>query len=317
MDDIELRKSFLRFYLSLIIIIIITFGLSIACILYGFNKLSQPIGQIKDYLLIPFGLFFKIFGLFSIRVFFINLTRLKIEHNQLIYKKQIISKDEIDNITFRESIILWGGYKTIGTIVRLKNGEKIKIFEVFYYNSHIFDKFIYDNFLNNKKNSTFFKVYKTNSDNIGSSDYLSLKGNLFFSYRSIFLIWVPLFFFTILFLNAPSDPLPLGYNIVLSILIIGYFLLQFYYLFTVKLSSTDLIVKHYFFPYEKRFLITDINEIHFIYRPKQPNQLKITTKDFKTHSFFMGTLREKKEWILLKNYLEAKQIKVTNWEVIT
>lgn len=315
MTEIKLKKSFLKFYVSLFAIVIITFSLSVFCIIFGYFQLIEGVEELKDYFLIPFGIVFLIFGIFSARSYLINVIALNINNNQLVYNNQIISDDVIDNISFRTPIVFGGGVKTIGTIIHLKNGEKIKLFEEFYSNSDKFNKFINDKFINSKETIFTSGESKTYNNYLSHNSNIILKGNLVFSYRSLYLIWVPLFFIVLIIFNAPPTP-PLSFIILFAIFIIGYFLLQFYFLFIVKLTDNLLIIKHYLLPYKHRFDINMINEIQFLSRPKLPNQLKITTNDFKTYSFYMGTLREKQEWLKLKDYLDNKKIKIINWGVI-
>ena len=316
MTEIKLKKSFLKFYLSLFVIITITFCLSISCIIFGYYQLIEGVREFKDYFLIPFGIVFLLFGIFSAKTYLKNVTSLKIIDNQLVYRNQIISDDVINNISFRIPIVLWGGYKTIGTIIHLKNGKKIKLFEVFYSNSDKFDKFISGKFINSKETFITSGEFKIHNDYLSHNSNFVLKGNLVFSYRSLYMIWIPILFTILIILNPLQTTPPLGIIILFSIFIIGYFLLQFYFLFIVKLTDNTLIVKHYLFPYEKRYDFNIINEIQFVYKPKFPNQLKITTNDFKTYSFYMGTLREDQEWLQLKDFLESKKIKITNWGVV-
>lgn len=313
MKVINLKKSFLKYYISLIFIFTICLCTGLACVIYGIFKIDVGIEKLKDYFLIPFGLIFMILGFFSIRSYILNSTSLKIYNNQLYHKNEIITNEIIENISFRNPFVLWGGYNTLATIIHLKDGNTIRLVELFYANADIFHKFIFQNLMRNE----YFDIPKRNSNIENNFEVdIILKGNLLFSYRSLFIIWLPLGV-TLFFLFNPIKIIPpIEIQIFLSIFIVLYFLLQFYFIFTIKLTNCSIIVKHYLLSYNKSFEANNIYEIHFIYRPKLPNQIKITTNDFKTYTYFMGTLRVNDEWIVLKNHLERKGIKVTNWGVI-
>ncbi len=79
-----------------------------------------------------------------------------------------------------------------------------------------------------------------------------------------------------------------------------------------EVSKNFFIAKnHYFFWIKKVYPLNEIKEIVFEQQYKQPNRLRIITKDFKTKFYLAGSLTDK-TWLEMKKKLEEKNIEVRN-----
>ena len=78
------------------------------------------------------------------------------------------------------------------------------------------------------------------------------------------------------------------------------------------LTKDYLVVRNHNFIWKvKIFRLTDIKEVVFETQGKQPNCMRIITKDFRNKLYPAGTLRDK-TWLEMKRQLESKGINVRN-----
>ena len=313
MKTIKLKKSFLRFYLSLIILLGITITIGVSIIIFGYQNLFTGNREFKHYALILFGLLFLLLGYIGFRSFIRNTISLKIKDSIIHYKNQEIEFDQIAEVILRRrfSFGLIIGFSTYATSIILKNKEKITIVDYFYSNTWIIKSYLNQVFIE----KTNYEPFEINSENIDSEindTSREFKGNLIFSLRGLYLTAFPLFLLLLLSLK-PINIIPLWLKILGLIL---YFFIEFLTLFYFRTNSLGLIISNHIIPFQRSFQFKDIYDIQFISRSKLPNRIIITTKDFKSHSYFAGTLREDKEWKDLRDVFLKNDITVRNEGVI-
>lgn len=136
------------------------------------------------------------------------------------------------------------------------------------------------------------------------------KGNQFTSLRGISL-WGLILFFTYLLFSTMETP-KTGLLVFFGVFVIFWFVLHTWLMHYFGLSKDYLVVRnHNFFWMVKVFRLTDIKEIVYETQGKQPNCLRVITKDFKNKLYPAGTLRDK-TWLELKDKLEAQGVTVRN-----
>ncbi|KGO88516.1 hypothetical protein Q765_01005 [Flavobacterium rivuli WB 3.3-2 = DSM 21788] len=139
----------------------------------------------------------------------------------------------------------------------------------------------------------------------GESD--TYKGIFLLSFRGIFYIIMSMTMLSLLFIKDNIIA------ILTALMCITIFYLVFgitvYY---VRLNDSYLIVKnHLFFWYSHVYYLTDIDEVIYETQSKQPNNLRIITKDYKNKVYGAGTLSDN-TLRRLKRELEKRQIHVRN-----
>jgi hypothetical protein len=83
-------------------------------------------------------------------------------------------------------------------------------------------------------------------------------------------------------------------------------------MFYFKCSENYFVVKNHNLLWKNKiYRLSDINEIVFETQGKQPNCLRIITRDFKSELYPAGTLRDK-TWLELKDKLEQHHVQVRN-----
>jgi hypothetical protein len=192
------------------------------------------------------------------------------------------------------------------------NTTRIQLFDDFYSNISEIKAFIQENVID-RKTSSDTSTPLINID-INKELFIPYKGNPLLSFEGFFMWIFTLFFlFFPLFLQKSTNQNVIIFTTSFAILI---FLLFSRMLNYFEMSNNFLVIKnHYFFWKNEIYSISDIREIVFERHHKQPNLLRLITKDFNSRTYLAASLNDS-SWLEMKSELEKKNISVRN-ECIT
>ena len=79
-----------------------------------------------------------------------------------------------------------------------------------------------------------------------------------------------------------------------------------------EISKVFFVIKNHYFFWKKTFYpISEIREVVYERQHKQPNRIRLITKDFKSKLYIAASLNNK-IWLEMKTDLESKNIIVRN-----
>lgn len=190
-----------------------------------------------------------------------------------------------------------------------KDNKKIEIFDDFYSNISDIKCYIQKNVVD-KNEQTEISTEKQSFIDINQEFFIPYKGNPVFSFRGIMTWGVILFFILIPFFSKkPNNSTGLTFISLISLI---WFLLNSRAMYFFEISENFFIIRnHYYFWVKDIYNISDIREVVYNRQHKQPNNLRIISKDFNTKTYFAGSLTDK-TWLEMKQELESKNISVRN-----
>ena len=188
------------------------------------------------------------------------------------------------------------------------NNTRIQLFDDFYSNISEIKVFIQENVIDRKPNSE--TSIPSITIDINQELFIPYKGNPLLSLEGFF-GWV--FTLFLLFLpmlsNKPINQKGIVFCMSFAVLI---FLLFSRMLNYFEISNNFFVVKnHHFFWKKEIYSISDIREIVFERRHKQPNLLRLITKDFNSKTYLAASLNDS-NWLEMKSELEKSNVSVRN-----
>jgi hypothetical protein len=311
MTIITTKRHPLKFYTALTFGFLFLFALGSIMIFTSFDILTNGHPKPKDFFMPVFslGIYFLAFSMvYSYRK---NSPKITIDQqniklgNETFYLKDI--KDV--KLTGKMPFCFIIKFPMEGTAILFKNGTKKIIFDDMYANSSQIKLFLEQVILKKQE----FKPALTNEiskNEIRFEHEETYKGNQFTSLRGISLWGIFAFFAFMLFSKWQSPPV--GLLIFLGAFGTFWFTLHSWLMHYFGLTKDYLVVRNHNFIWKvKIFRLTDIKEVVFETQGKQPNCMRIITKDFRNKLYPAGTLRDK-TWLEMKRQLESKGINVRN-----
>ncbi|HYG36997.1 MAG TPA: hypothetical protein VD908_00195 [Cytophagales bacterium] len=196
-----------------------------------------------------------------------------------------------------------------GTAILFNDGSKKILFDDMYSNSWQIKSFL-EQVVINKQEYKPRLTTKVEGNAIQFETEDTFKGNQFTSLRGISLWGLVGFFAFILFSKWKSPPI--GLLILFGAIGTFWFVLHSWLMHYFELTKDYLIVRnHNFIWVTKIYPLSDIKEVVYETQGKQPNSMRVITKDFKNKLYPAGTLRDK-TWLDLKDKLETKGVAVRN-----
>lgn len=300
--EIVSKRHPIKFYFSLVIISTILLGIG-SIFIFASIRDNNYNGYFIFYFIVSIAMYFNY-------KYITNSYKIIMNKNGINYRKQFYSWDDISDIkiTGKRSII-FGAEAECATLI-FKNLKTIVIFDDIYYNSSEMKYFIQQIVID--KNEKLEEYKKSNNlTNYKDELFIPYKGNAIFSFRGILMWSLILFILLMPFYLKKKIEFDVSMLFLLGFSLI-WFTLNSYLMHYFEISNNYFAVKnHYFFWINKVYNLSDIHEIVFETQSKQPNKLRLITKDFKSKVFPAGSLADK-TWLEMKSEFESKNISVRN-----
>lgn len=265
----------------------------------------------KTYLMPIFAVLVYFIGFSFAKSYIKNTPKIILDFEKITIKNRTYYWKDIKNIkmTGKKGFGLFSYQMEVTTLV-FENNITEYIFDDMYSNSWEIKSFI-KQIVVDKKNKFEISTNETNKKDIEKEHFEEFKGNPFFSFRGIMMWSLILFllfmtfspFRKISYFNALKFFVPFG---------LFWFAFNAYCMHYFELSKNYFVVRnHYFWWIKDIYKSSEIEIIVYESQGKQPNSLRIITKNYRRKLYLAGTLNDKK-WLEMKTKLERQNIEVRN-----
>jgi len=304
MDSITSHKNSVKFYLGLTGFFILFFSIGSFLIITGskqYNLIPKPP---KTDLMIVFGSISVLFSFYFIYSYIKNTPNIFIDRKTIRFNKNEHAINSIEKINFsgKHRFMLLSYVE--GTKIYFKNGEIKYIFDLWYTNYYLLKQYL--EHITTSGDS--FKPYIVKSTKgINPGHVYNYKGIFLFSFRGV--LYIMLCIPILIVASTKEDITGMLFGTLLTIVFYFVFGTHVYY---VQSNDDFLVIKnHLFFWTHHIYYLSDIDEVVYETQSKQPNNIRIVTKDYRTKLYGAGTLSNA-ALRSLKTHLEAKGIRVRN-----
>lgn len=260
----------------------------------------------KTYLMPIFALLVYFIGFSFVKSYFKNSPKIILDFEKIKIKDKTYYWKDIQNVkmTGKKGFGLFS-YQMETTTLNFNNNTEY-IFDDMYSNSWEIKSFI-KQIVVDKKDKFEVSAIEIADIEIEKENFEEFKGSPFFSFRGIMLWSLILFFIFLLLktsnLNSLKFFIPFG---------LFWFSLNSYCMHYFELSKNYFMVRnHYFWWVKDIYKNSEIEIIVYESQAKQPNNLRVITKNYRRKIYPAGTLNDQK-WLEMKTELERKNIKVRN-----
>ena len=265
----------------------------------------------KTYLMPIFGILVYYICFSFAKSYIKNTPKIILDFEKITIKNKTYYWKDIHNVkmTGKKGFGLFS-YQMEVTTLEFQNQITEYIFDDMYSNSWEIKSFI-KQIVVDKKNIFEISTNETNKKDIEKEHFEEFKGSPFFSFRGIMMWSLILFllfmtfspFRKISYFNALKFFIPFG---------LFWFAFNAYCMHYFELSKNYFVVRnHYFWWIKDIYKNSEIEIIVYESQGKQPNSLRIITKNYRRKLYLAGTLKDKK-WLEMKTELERKNIEVRN-----
>lgn len=265
----------------------------------------------KEYFLPVISIAMYLVAFMLLYSYFRNAPIITIEGQTIKFAHKTFDLNDIKKISFtgKKPFRFIITFPMEGTTLKFNDGTEKTFFDDLYSNSWKIKSFLEQTIIEQKEYKPS-QPKKVDRSAIQFENREVFKGNQFTSLRGISL-WGLLLFFAIFVLNKG------GITSIRSILILfffaaSWFILQSWLMHYFELTKKYLIIRnHNFIWITKIYDLSEIKEVIFETEGKQPNCMRVITKDFKSRLYPAGTLRDE-NWLALKSKLENEGVLVRN-----
>lgn len=311
MTTITSKRHKYKFYLSIILGGLFFLAMGVGLLFSFFKVLNAGGLKPKTYFMPIFslGVFFMAF--YTVYKYFKNAPIINLDRETISFGDQKFSWTDLKEIelTGKWNFPFIISFPMEALAIQFKDGTTKIIFDDMYENSWEIKTFL-KNVIIDKGHFSVSENFEVSIADTQHETFETFKGNQFTSLRGISL-WGLLGFFLFMMVFKNKVP-PTGFFIFFGLFGTFWFLLNSYLMHYFNCSNNYFIVKNHNFIWKNKiYRLKDVKEIVFETQGKQPNCLRVITKDFRNKLYPAGTLRDR-TWLALKDKLEQQGIQVRN-----
>lgn len=311
MTTIISKKHPLKFYGSLAFGFLFLAGLGTLLLFVSIDLLQKDQPRTKDYFLPVFSFALYFFAFAILYAYWKNSPKITLDKysikigNETFYLKDIKAIALTGKMPFKLII----NFPMEGTAILFNNGTEKILFDDMYSNSPEIKLFL-ENVVVKKQDVIIDLKNEIDKNAIRFENEETFKGNQFTSLRGISLWGLIGFFAFMLLIKGQSSSI--GLLVFFVVLGTFWFIIHSWLMHYFTLTNDYLVVKNHNFTWmAKVYRLMDIKEVVFETQGRQPNCMRIITKDFKNKLYPAGTLRDS-VWLEMKRQLESKGVTVRN-----
>jgi len=311
MMEITSKRHPIKFYAVLVFAFILLGAMGTALMLFAIDSLQKNDPTFKDYFLPIFSILIFSLAFSMVYTYWKNSPKITVDKQLIKFRNQIFHLKDIKDISLTGKIpfryIL--KFPMEGAVIHFNDGTEMAFFDDMYSNTWEIKSFLEQTAIKHQEYIPIQKI-SINRKAIRFENEEIFKGNQFTSLRGISLWGLNGFFFIMMILSK-KDPTT-GIIIFFISFSTFWFVLHSWMMHYFGLTSDHLIIRnHNFIMMEKLYRLSDIKEIVFETQSRQPNCMRIITKDFRNKLYPAATLSDK-TWLYLKERLERKGVTVRN-----
>jgi hypothetical protein len=276
----------------------------------GIDLLQKEQHATKDYLSPVFSFLFYFLAVSMVYIYWKMSPIITIDKHTIVFGTQTFYLKNIKDVRLTGKMPFRYYFMTFpmeGTAITFNDGTEILLFDDMYSNSWEIKSFLEQTVINKQEYKP--KLIESVVRNVPYRDEDVFKGNQFTSLRGISL-WGVIGFFIIMLFSKGNPPIALF--VFLGVFSTFWFILSSWMMHYFVVTNDFLIIKnHNFLWMTKIYPLSEVKEIVYETQEKQPNSMRVITKDFKNKLYRAGTLRDS-TWLDMKKELERNKIKVRN-----
>lgn len=311
MTTISSNQNKLKFYIPIVMLLLFFLGMG-TFMIYSFVKIYKS-GELqnKTYLMLLFGLFVYYLAYHFAISYRKKSPKIKVDNEKIIIKDKTYFWRDLQNIklTGKKGFGFFNYQMEVATL-NFNDKKTEYIYDDMYSNTWEIKSFI-QQIVIDKKDTFKITSQNTSPKEIEKENFYAFKGNPVFSFRGL-MMWglISCFVYILLFTEGKISKLDALKAFVP--LCAFWFLMNAYCMHYFELSKNYFVIKNHYFLWIKDInKISDIEEIVFESQGKQPNSLRIITKDFRRKLYPAGTLKDN-QWLEMKGEFEKRNIVVRN-----
>lgn len=310
MTTLTTKRHPIKFYLVLVFAFLFTCGLGTLLMLVGIDLLQKEHPATSDYILPLFSCLFYFLAFSMVYIYMKMSPKITIDKHIIFFGTQTFYLKNIKDVRLTGKMPFHYYFMTFpmeGTAIIFNDGTEKYLFDDMYSNSWEIKSFLEQTVINKLE----YKPVLTGrvDRNVPYNDDNVYKGNQFTSLRGISLWGVIGFFIVMLF--SKGNP-PIALFVFFGVFSAFWFILSSWMMHYFVVTKDFLIIKnHNFLWMTKIYPLSEVKEIVYETQGKQPNSMRVITKDFKNKLYLAGTLRDS-TWLDMKKELERNKITVRN-----
>lgn len=311
MKKIISKRHPFKFYLTTVLGFVFFIFLATVMLFLFKKELDSGALETKSYFLPLASLCVYFIAFYTVYKYYKNAPIVELDEQAITIGKQTFSWSDVKRIelTGKWNFPFIGSFPMEAFEIEFNDGTSKVIFDDMYSNSWEIKSFI-QNVIIDKKDVKSINATKASINDTKFEPFDVFKGNQFTSFRGI-MLWGFMVFFAFILISKNRVPETKGL-IFLVVMALFWFVVFSYQMNYFSCSKNFFIVKNHNFLWRNTiFKLTDIKEIVFETQNKQPNSLRVITKDFRNKLFLAGTLRDS-NWLEMKRVLEKYNIEVRN-----
>lgn len=311
MTTITTRRHPIKFYTILIFVFLFLSTFGSLFLFAGIDLLQREHPETKNYFLPVFSLAFYFLAFLMIYTYWKNSPKITVDKYTITIGDRTFYLKNIKNVVLTGKMPFRFIFRLPleGTALIFNDGTEKFFFDDMYSNSWELKSFLEQTVIK-KTEYISSQIEKVDTNSIRFESFDTFKGNQIISLRGI-LLWGLIGFFAFLLISKRQSA-PSGFVIFFAVFGTFWFLFNSWLMHFFCMTNDYFIVKNHNLVWlTKIYRIKDIKEIVYETQSKQPNSLRIITKDFRNKLYPAGTLRDK-TWLEMKSRLEIKGVKVRN-----
>ncbi|MBD3628448.1 hypothetical protein [Cyclobacterium sp.] len=308
MEYFTTKRHFFRFYILLVLVLLLMGGVGIYFIQDFYGKWGTPDFEVGDYLLLFLGGFMVMFAVFFLIMYFKNAPIIRLHQDRIAFGKESYDLKEVAALEMTGKFPFgWGiSLPEEGACLSFKDGTKKYIFDMMYANGPEL-KVLLERKIHNTSAPKAAGIRDFNT--LRSEGKKLFKGNPFFNFRASVLWLIIGTFLWHLLIDPPNHN---DVFIFLALVGIVWFLILAFGTHYFGLTNEYFFVHyHYLFWKKHVYALSGIEEVVFESPGKGPYRLRLITRDYQTKIYAASTLKTR-TWLKLKKALEQMEVQVRN-----
>lgn len=310
MTTLTTKRHLIKFYLVLVFAFLFLCGLGTLLMFVSIDLLQKDQHATKDYLLpvLSFPLYFLAVSM--VYIYWKMSPIITIDKHIIFFGTQTFYLKNIKDVRLTGKMPFRYYFMTFpmeGTAIIFNDGTEKILFDDMYSNSWEIKSFLEQTVIDKQEYKP--KLIESVVRNVPYGEEDVFKGNQFTSLRGISL-WGVIGFFIVMMFSKGNPPIALF--VFFGVFSAFWFILSSWMMHYFVVTKDFLIIKnHNFLWMTKIYPLSEVKEIVYETQGKQPNSMRVITKDFKNKLYLAGTLRDS-TWLDMKKELERNKITVRN-----
>ena len=316
MEQIILKRHFLKFYGSLSLFLLVAIGLGTALFVEFVHGFEEGDWTIKTVLGLPGSILCGFVIFYTPRKYFRSAPIITIDRERIYFPGKTYNWSDLSRIELRgrtQFELLLTSTAAGAAELSFKDGTTHFIYDDFYVKPWEWKMFVQKMVL---EKQSYWQVEEARrvSYTFTTEDHFQTYSNHYFTSVIGIMLTLTTVMFTATIVTS-DHPAPVWFIYAFSLMGLCAYAYCGTLVHYFQVGSEYVVIRNHIFFWKRRyFKLADIAEVSIDSLHNHPNFLKFSTRNFKTHRYFAGTLRDK-TWLALKDRLEERGVKVRDYVI--